>query len=186
MIKKITSVFLFCFITTFLFAGERSSEWNKVRKEHLKVEPVCQICKTMKSLQVHHKQPFHLFPELELRQDNLITVCTSRYWGFNCHFDVAHAGNFKYYNPWIDEDTLIILYIVDCNDRKITPTTQAQIEDYLKFIHKRTKEFNEKLKIILQDPAAVTSDGKWTEETLNKIEVLKEEISEKYTREFPL
>ena len=52
--------------------------------------------------------------------------------------------------------------------------------------NKRTKEFNEKLKIILQDPAAVTSDGKWTEETLNKIEVLKEEISEKYTREFPL
>lgn len=178
---KLIFVILFCFITSLLFSGEtRSSEWNNVRKAHLKIEPECQICMSMKSRQVHHIHPYHYFHKLELHQENLITVCTSKYWGFNCHFDVAHAGNFKYYNPWIKEDIAFIKYIVSCNEDKITPTTSTQIEDYLKFIHLRTKEFNTQLKYILQDPSSLDEEEDLSKEALDKLKQVKMEIDDKY------
>ena len=79
---------------------ERSHKWPAVQRLHLKFEPKCACCGSTKKLNVHHKKPFHLFPELELDLNNLITLCMDK----ECHLKIGHGGNFKDYNPNIDED----------------------------------------------------------------------------------
>lgn len=78
----------------------RSPKWPHVEKLHLKLEPVCAACGSNKKLNVHHKKPFHLFPELELDLNNLITLCMDK----ECHIKIGHGGNFKDYNPDVAED----------------------------------------------------------------------------------
>lgn len=79
----------------------RSTEWPKVREEHLKKFPVCAACGSKEKLQVHHCMPFHLQPELELDPNNLITLCESS--GSSCHLKWGHLGSFKLYNPKVRE-----------------------------------------------------------------------------------
>src|SRR4051812_49059962 len=43
-----------------LMEAKRSSGWSKVRKAHLEMEPACKACGGVRSLEVHHKLPFHL------------------------------------------------------------------------------------------------------------------------------
>jgi hypothetical protein len=61
---------------------------------------VCACCGSTKKLNVHHKKPFHLFPELELDLNNLITLCMDK----ECHLKIGHGGDFKDYNPNVEED----------------------------------------------------------------------------------
>lgn len=76
----------------------RSSKWRSVRAAHLKVEDRCQYCGSKDYLEVHHIKPFHLQPELECKQYNLITLCE----GPNrCHLIHGHLGNWKNFNPHI-------------------------------------------------------------------------------------
>lgn len=81
---------------------KRSSHWSVVRKAHLVLEPACQACGGKDDLQVHHIHPFHLHPELELEQSNLITLCEKR--GHDCHFVFGHFHNWKAQNPNVTED----------------------------------------------------------------------------------
>ncbi len=81
--------------------GKRSPHWKKVRKDFLKQHRTCVICGTKSGLQVHHKKPFHLYPELELDLTNLITVCMS--FRRHCHLKIAHGGNFISYVPEINK-----------------------------------------------------------------------------------
>jgi hypothetical protein len=83
------------------YFGPRSPKWSKVRTEWLKIHPMCMICDGREFLQVHHKKPFHLHPELELNPGNLITLCErpSR----NCHFVWGHLYNWSHYNAMIDD-----------------------------------------------------------------------------------
>lgn len=81
---------------------KRSDRWPEVRSEHLKMEPICQCCGGKNKLQVHHKKPFHLNPELELNPNNLITLCEDG--SHNCHILFGHLRNFKSYNPNVVED----------------------------------------------------------------------------------
>ena len=83
----------------------RSPKWPHVEKLHLKLEPVCAACGSSKKLNVHHKKPFHLFPELELDLNNLITLCMDK----ECHEKIGHGGNFKDYNPDVAEDSAKVL-----------------------------------------------------------------------------
>lgn len=94
----------------------RSSKWPTVAAGHLKREPVCQVCGGQKGLNVHHKKPFHLFPELELADgsgiycqvrdakgrfvNNLLTLCNNK----RCHLTFGHGGDFKAYNPDVEAD----------------------------------------------------------------------------------
>jgi hypothetical protein len=73
------------------FSAKRSSEWSRVRKEFLEKNPVCACCGGTKKLQVHHIQPFHSHPELELEESNLILV--------------GHLGWFKNVNNHVVEDS---------------------------------------------------------------------------------
>lgn len=85
----------------------RSSGWSKARGTHLAKNPTCANCgkEKMIGMQVHHKKPFHLFPELELDPTNFITLCDNP----RCHLDKGHLGNWKSYNENVVQDAAIWL-----------------------------------------------------------------------------
>lgn len=79
----------------------RSAKWPKIRKQHLKKFPYCANCGKKKiMMQVHHIKPFHLYPQLELDPDNLLTLCGDK----RCHLDKGHLGYWKSYNLFVVED----------------------------------------------------------------------------------
>lgn len=82
----------------------RSPKWAKVGHTHLLAYPQCEACGSTQQLNVHHKKPFHLYPELELEPTNLVTLCMAN----DCHLLIGHGGHFKKYNPNIDMDVLYI------------------------------------------------------------------------------
>lgn len=84
----------------------RSSHWPTVEHAHLKAHPTCEVCSGTVNLNVHHRKPFHLFPELELEPTNLITLCMDV--DKDCHIKLGHGGNFKAYNPNVDEDVAAV------------------------------------------------------------------------------
>jgi len=84
------------------FGATRSSKWSTVRKAHLEKHPTCAVCDKKSSLlnplQVHHCQPFHKFPELELESSNLITLCPDH------HLFIGHLMSFKSWNENVKAD----------------------------------------------------------------------------------
>jgi len=84
---------------------KRSKHWHKVRQEFLKENPECAVCGTNKNLNVHHKKPFHLYPELELDKNNLVTLCMSK---MECHLLIGHGGSFLKFNNNIESDIRIL------------------------------------------------------------------------------
>ena len=79
---------------------KRSSQWRRVRADHVKEYYICACCGGTKKLEVHHIKPVHLFPELELEPMNLITLCSR----MKCHFIFGHLYNWESYNITIEED----------------------------------------------------------------------------------
>ena len=77
------------------FTG-RSPHWPAARRAWLKQYPTCAACGTAKSVQVHHKQPFHLYPARELDPTNFITLCECS--PYEDHLEVGHKGNWKLFN----------------------------------------------------------------------------------------
>jgi hypothetical protein len=82
-------------------SNKRSSKWHSLQKEFLLKNPICVICGSSEKLNVHHKKPFHLYPELELDENNLVTLCMSKK---ECHLLIGHLDSFKKFNPNIDSD----------------------------------------------------------------------------------
>ena len=82
-------------------SAKRSPAWPALEKKFLVEHPFCTICGTDKSLQIHHKVPLHLKPDLELDPANLMTLCMSMQRA--CHFRLGHGGDFKAFNPKIEE-----------------------------------------------------------------------------------
>jgi len=85
----------------------RSKDWPRVRKEHLKKFPTCALCGGSKTIEVHHKRPFHSNPELELHPSNLITLCESGSNGIVCHRSIGHLGDYKSINVDVEKDVEI-------------------------------------------------------------------------------
>ena len=82
---------------------QRSSEWRHVRDKFLKENPACAACGSSKKLQVHHMMPFHIHPELELDEKNLITLCMD---DNECHLIIGHGDSWRSYNPHVKEDSI--------------------------------------------------------------------------------
>jgi 5-methylcytosine-specific restriction endonuclease McrA len=78
----------------------RSPKWAQVRKEHLKNNPYCIACGRNKKLEVHHKVPVHISPELELTPSNLVTLCADP-----CHLLFGHLLSFKSWNSQVIIDS---------------------------------------------------------------------------------
>jgi hypothetical protein len=68
----------------------RSSAWPIVRAAHVANFPTCAACGSTEALNVHHIEPFHAEPELELEPTNLITLCRRH------HFEIGHDPD----GPW--------------------------------------------------------------------------------------
>lgn len=142
MIRKVTILFLL--LSVALFAKDRSHEWAKVRESYLREHPQCEVCGISKDLQVHHVKPFSLFPALELDKSNLVTLCTSKYWGINCHLIAGHGGNFQWYNRWILTDIGVLR--VYANPQYIKEFGSSDLDNYMKMMRQRTKIFTAELK----------------------------------------
>lgn len=89
--------------------GERSSRWPTVRKAWLKAHRECAACGSTENLEVHHKLPFHLSPELELDESNFITLCEG---STNCHFLVGHCKDWQAYNPRVVLDAAALRHMI--------------------------------------------------------------------------
>ena len=87
--------------------SERSPHWPTVRKSYLEKHPLCECCGGHEKLNVHHVHPFHLHPELELEESNLITLCEGDQ--VNCHLAIGHLFNFKLYNPEVRKTSAELL-----------------------------------------------------------------------------
>lgn len=88
---------------------KRSNHWPTVRKKFIESNPTCAACGGKDKLEIHHKVPYHLNPELELDPNNLITLCESTSYGIICHLCIGHNGNYKNFNPNVVEDAAAIL-----------------------------------------------------------------------------
>ena len=96
------------------WGSKRSSKWPKTRAAHLKEHPTCEACGKKENLEVHHRHPFHLFPEKELSSENLITLCEGK--TANCHFVFGHCFlSWKCYNPNVAEDVQTIGRMRKCS-----------------------------------------------------------------------
>jgi len=84
--------------------AKRSSKWRKVRKEFITEYRKCEICETKKSLEIHHKVPFHLAPDLELNKKNLITLCRKH------HLLFGHLNQWSDFNFDVELDAKIWYY----------------------------------------------------------------------------
>jgi hypothetical protein len=105
----------------------RSPEWNVVRDTFVATHEACEACGCMEKLQVHHVKPFHLHPELELDESNLISLCM----GPNeCHLFIGHGDSFRCYNPNVREDAKRFM-AASSDDRKkiIGEAREARLKD---------------------------------------------------------
>lgn len=89
-----------------VFGGvARSPHWPQVRAEFLKTNPACAVCGKKDQLEVHHKKPYHLHPELELDPTNFIVLCNKSLH----HLWFGHLGNFKSFNENVEIDAAHLL-----------------------------------------------------------------------------
>ena len=86
------------------FSESRSPQWPTVRSKFIKINNTCAACGGKSKLEVHHKQPFHIHPELELDPSNFITLCEDGKNGINCHLLIGHLGNYRSMNKDVDSD----------------------------------------------------------------------------------
>jgi 5-methylcytosine-specific restriction endonuclease McrA len=96
---------------------QRSPHWAAVRDHYLRTHGDCAACGSIIHPQVHHKQPYHLHPELELDPANFITLCMGEH---ECHLKLGHGDDFKAYNPNV---------IAHVNDVLVRPNDRGPIED---------------------------------------------------------
>ena len=98
-------------------AARRSPLWPACRAGHLRRQPRCAACATTQHLAVHHIQPFHIRPELELadglgaQECNLVTLCESP--AHNCHLIWGHCLSWSSWNPEVVADAATFLRKVE-------------------------------------------------------------------------
>jgi hypothetical protein len=83
---------------------KRSDDWLKVSRRFRKRNPSCAACPTTgtnRNNPVHHIKPYQWWPELELEESNLITLCRTHHWTF------GHLCDWKSYNLNVVEDAEI-------------------------------------------------------------------------------
>lgn len=78
----------------------RSPRWRKVRGLWIAEHPACEVCGDTTDVDVHHVQPYHLYPDAELDPENLLTLCNRRWH----HILFGHAGDWRAWNPDVRRD----------------------------------------------------------------------------------
>ncbi len=79
----------------------RSPKWKAFRDSFIAKYPACAFCDTRFNPEAHHLRPFHLSPELELAESNLVTLCGTH------HYELGHFFNWRKFNSdiinWINK-----------------------------------------------------------------------------------
>lgn len=83
----------------------RSSGWRSLRDQHLKENPACVVCGSLRKVVPHHVVPFHVDPSRELDPTNLVTLCESP--TFNCHLFFGHLKRWDLHNPTVVQDAAV-------------------------------------------------------------------------------
>lgn len=83
--------------------------WKKLANELKKEHPYCAICGSKKNLDVHHKIPRHVRPDLILDKDNCVVLCRC------CHFRFGHLLDWKKWNMDIDRTIRWVRYDIKKN-----------------------------------------------------------------------
>jgi len=70
---------------------------TKAKNKHRKKHPVCRQCGLKSSffgrkLDVHHKLPVHVNPDMACEPENFVTLCRPH------HFKIGHLSNWKDWN----------------------------------------------------------------------------------------
>jgi 5-methylcytosine-specific restriction enzyme A len=73
----------------------RSPDWDRVRHAHILLHPTCEACGNPNNPEVHHLWPYHLFPQWELAEWNLYTLCRVH------HLIFGHLMDWQAYNPQV-------------------------------------------------------------------------------------
>ena len=76
----------------------RSPQWASFSKRYLRGRS-CIACGSREGLTAHHVVPFHMRPDLELDEKNLVPLCTDR-----CHIVHGHYNDFRLDNSTVRED----------------------------------------------------------------------------------
>lgn len=79
----------------------RSPEWGTFRDRFVAENPFCAGCSKQTSLEVHHIQPFHVRPDLECSEENVVVLCR------DCHYTFGHLRDWRLANPHVLEDAEI-------------------------------------------------------------------------------
>lgn len=101
MIQWLLSLFHPRDVCRMMGSKPRSPKWRIVRDWFVKNNPQCCVCETKSNLEVHHIEPYHLFPEKELDKMNLMTLCE------RCHLFVGHLGSWQAWNPGVVSDAIV-------------------------------------------------------------------------------
>jgi len=84
---------------------QRSLDWETVKRGYLKTHRECAFCGATTKLDVHHKIPVKVRRDLELNEDNFMTLCSKAQ--NNCHFVHGHFYNWDRYNTCIEVDAAV-------------------------------------------------------------------------------
>lgn len=79
---------------------DRRPEWVTLRDKILRYRRRCEACGSTLDLQVHHRVPVSVRPDMELAPNNLMVLCMGP---LECHLRLGHGGEWKYHNPkvWV-------------------------------------------------------------------------------------
>lgn len=89
------------YVPPILCGKPRSPHWEALEKRWVFTHTSCAACGGTTHLQVHHIKPYHLHPDLELDESNLMTLCMAP--GHLCHFIFGHCRLWAAYNPRVRE-----------------------------------------------------------------------------------
>jgi hypothetical protein len=98
----------------------RSPYWPQCRRAHLLLHPECAACGRKVSLEVHHIEPFHERPDLELDPRNLLTLCDDD--KRTCHRSFGHLWDWTLSNPDVREIVAAFRRQVDEAKRRLRLT----------------------------------------------------------------
>lgn len=112
-----------------------SYQVTKAKKTYLKGHNECAICGSLRGLEVHHRLPVHLHPDLACNPDNFITLCDGNIASSNsgCHYRIGHLFDFKTrYNAYIFEYAIASRFILERAqpDRIFIIPTKQMIDEF--------------------------------------------------------
>jgi hypothetical protein len=76
----------------------RSPKWRALQQRFVREKKCCFITRLRVDLEVHHKIPYHVRPDLELEWDNLCLLTRP------VHYLIGHHCNWAYYNQNFEEE----------------------------------------------------------------------------------